>query len=182
MIAYHSPYITCRGWSMSPALRDGDGLALVPCRGPDGLKPGDIIVYPHPDESADVAHRVVRILPDGVITRGDANDRDDPRTVPWAAIKGKVVAVKTGTSFPFLSQGPSPEAPCGPRPYAKPFLLPLTSNPQAALACMNGNEASGNACVSGPEASGGCKSGAAASSPCLDGAAAGFSCKTGTGN
>jgi len=182
MTGYHSPYITCRGWSMAPALREGDGLALIPCGGADGLKLGDIVVYPHPDEPVDVAHRVVLILPDGVITRGDANDQDDPGIVPWAALKGKVVAVKKGTSFPFTSQGPGPEAPFSPHPYAKPFLLPLTSTLLAALACMNGNEASGNACVSGPEASGGCKSGAAASSQCVDGAAAGFNCKTGTGN
>ena len=170
-------FATCHGPSMFPALGDGDvlGLEPSPCRGT--VKPGDIIVFVHPAEPFDVAHRVVRVSAEGVVTRGDANDHDDPGVVPWAAIKGKVVDVVPARSL-LASSTPRRD----PLRYLKPGLLPLSAFPLAYLACMNGNEASGNACVSGPEASGGCKSGAAASTDCRDGAAAGFQCGTGTGN
>jgi len=177
MNRYRSPYVTCHGPSMFPVLSDGDGLILSPCAGPEDLAIGDIIVYPHPFEPCDVAHRVVAISAGGVITRGDANEEPDPEIVPWARIRGRVVDVIKATRIfvPTESEARS-------RAYVKPGLFPLSDFAQAALACMNGHEASGNACVSGPEASGGCKSGAAASTQCLDGAAAGIRCKAGTGN
>ncbi len=182
MNRFRSPFITCHGPSMSPALKDGDGLLLSACAGPADVDVGDIIVYPHPFAPYDIAHRVIEISAAGVVTRGDRNDEADPDTVPWAQIKGRVVRVaRAARSFLPL---PSPETlkAFPPPKYEKPGLIPMTDFALAQLACMNGNEASGNACVSGPEASGGCKSGAAASAQCQEGAAAGFNCKSGTGN
>ncbi len=94
MTRYRSPYITCHGPSMYPALRDGDGLILRECAGPADLRLGDIIVYPHPEEPYDVAHRIVRFSPAGVTTRGDNNDRTDPDMVPWPQILGRVISVR----------------------------------------------------------------------------------------
>jgi signal peptidase I len=96
MNRYRSPYITCRGSSMFPSLRDGDGLILRKCAGPADLRRGDTIVFPHPREPYDVAHRVVRILPAGAATRGDANGRTDPDIIPWTLIRGRVVSVRRG--------------------------------------------------------------------------------------
>lgn len=98
MNRYRSPFVTCRGPSMAPALRNGDGLTLAECAGPAGIRRGDIIVYPHPSEPFDVAHRVVRVLPAGVKTRGDANARIDPGVVHWPEIRGRVSAVRRGAN------------------------------------------------------------------------------------
>lgn len=182
MTGYRSPHVTCHGPSMAPALRDGDGLVLAPCRGPADLAVGDIIVYPHPFEPYDVAHRVVAVSAEGVSAKGDRNDEPDPDVIPWTSIKGRIVEVVQAAN-PYAVSPPAAAGKRRPLPrYTRPRLFPISDLSLAHLACMNGNEASGNACVSGPEASGGCKSGAAASAQCGDGAAAGFNCKTGTGN
>lgn len=97
MNRYRSPFITCRGPSMAPALRDGDGLLLRKCAEPADVRRGDIIVYPHPSEPYDVAHRVVRILAAGVMTRGDANNLPDPGVVRWPEIRGRIVSVRRGS-------------------------------------------------------------------------------------
>jgi hypothetical protein len=55
---------------------------------------GDVIVYPHPFGTVDVVRRVIEIRPDGVITRGDNNNRIDPYTVRFDDIIGKVIAAK----------------------------------------------------------------------------------------
>lgn len=182
MNRFRRPFITCHGPSMTPALKDGDGLLLTACAGPADVVIGDIIVYPHPFEPYDIAHRVVEISAAGVFARGDRNNEADPDLVPWSRIKGRVSQVVRAAP-PFLPFPPPETITAVPLPkYGKPGLVPISEFPLAQLACMNGHEASGNACVSGPEAAGGCKSGAAASAQCGEGAAAGFSCKSGTGN
>jgi len=79
---------------MHPTLRGGDGLDLYIYRNPDELRVGDVIVYPHPFGTVDVVHRIIEIKPDGVITRGDNNNKIDPYTVQFKDIIGKVLAAK----------------------------------------------------------------------------------------
>ena len=43
----------------------------------DSLQVGDIIVYDHPYDHMQVVHRIIAVLPDGIITKGDANPVDD---------------------------------------------------------------------------------------------------------
>jgi len=89
-------FSTCIGPSMYPTLRSGDGLKLRTYQRPTDMRIGDVIVYPHPHRPVDVVHRIINIVPDGVITRGDNNNLIDPYTVGFDEIKGKVVAVKRG--------------------------------------------------------------------------------------
>ncbi len=65
--------------------------------------------------------------------------------------------------------------------YRKPKIYRLFPSKIDISACMDGEQASSMACVSGPEASSGCKTGAAAGTACKDGSAAGFSCNSGAG-
>jgi len=89
-----SKYNTCISPSMYPTLQAGDGIELYTYKAPSEMRVGDVIVYPHPNGSVDVVHRIIRINPDGVITRGDNNNKIDPYTVSFDDIIGKVIAAK----------------------------------------------------------------------------------------
>ena len=89
-----SKYSTCSGPSMNSTLKPGDGLEMYAYRDRAEISVGDVIVYPHPFGTVDVVHRIIEIRPDGVITRGDNNNKIDPYTVRFADIIGKVIAAK----------------------------------------------------------------------------------------
>ena len=89
-----SRYSTCTGPSMYPTLRLGDGLELSTYSNNAETRVGDVIVYPHPDKPMDVVHRIIKIKPEGVITRGDNNNKIDPYVVKYDDIAGKVIAAK----------------------------------------------------------------------------------------
>jgi hypothetical protein len=61
---------------MRPTLRSGDLLELAPV--PARLRPGAVIVFPHPREGRLVVHRVIAVGPSGIATRGDGNRSPDP--------------------------------------------------------------------------------------------------------
>lgn len=81
------------GPSMVPTLRTGD-VALVQMTAPETIRVGDIIRF-RSGEAA-IVHRVVAIQPDGqggvFVTRGDANNADDP-PIPADALDGRVILV-----------------------------------------------------------------------------------------
>ena len=54
----------------------------------DSLRVGDIIVYDRPYDHMQVIHRIVAVLPDGIITKGDANPVDDDILLTEADITG----------------------------------------------------------------------------------------------
>lgn len=91
---FKSRYSTAIGPSMYPTLKPGDGIELVAYRDTAEIRVGDIIIYPHPERPTDVVHRIIALKAQGVITRGDNNDRIDPYTVLYGDIVGKVVAAK----------------------------------------------------------------------------------------
>ena len=76
--------------SMSPAYPTG---ALVVDEPPaaDGGAQGAVITFKVGDGL--VTHRIVESSPDGLVTKGDANETDDPWTVPRQNVVGRVVAV-----------------------------------------------------------------------------------------
>ena len=89
-----SKYSTCTGPSMNATLKPGDGLEMVTYGNRSEIRVGDVIVYPHPFGTVDVVHRIIKIRDDGVITRGDNNNKIDPYTVGFDDIIGKVIAAK----------------------------------------------------------------------------------------
>ena len=100
-----SKYSTCSGPSMLPTLKSGDGLRLYKYRDKTEIKIGDIIVYPHPDKPFDVVHRIIKIKVDGVITRGDNNNKVDPYLIKFGDIGGKVISTKRKTKLINLTNG-----------------------------------------------------------------------------
>ena len=85
-----------RGRSMRPAIHDGDLVTLQPPT-PDGVRPGDILLFVTPD-GCPVCHRLVRIFRRGgqrwVQTWGDASPYPDC-PVPMVSVLGRVERVRS---------------------------------------------------------------------------------------
>ncbi len=82
-------WVEMRGFSMAPALATGDWIRVAPPTGAPSA--GHTVVIRRGGRL--VAHRVVAVDDDGVVTRGDACAAADPR-VPLAAVLGRVVEVR----------------------------------------------------------------------------------------
>jgi signal peptidase len=100
MIAGHHMYIVLSG-SMSPAFDTGSVIFVEPME-PEDIREGDIITYRGLGDSRLLTtHRVVGIEGSGqdleFITRGDANDVNDPYPIPGENLVGKVTL-----SIPYL--------------------------------------------------------------------------------
>ena len=54
----------------------------------DSLQVGDVIVYDRPNDHLQVVHRIIAILDEGIITKGDANATDDGILLTAADITG----------------------------------------------------------------------------------------------
>jgi signal peptidase I len=77
------------GFSMYPTFRDPEFLVFEPVS-PKVVRPGDIIVFEQENLPKLVIHRVLRKTREGVITKGDNNERADPEVIPFHQIKGVV--------------------------------------------------------------------------------------------
>jgi hypothetical protein len=84
-------WVIHRGWSMAPALRDGDRLRVEPLAAEP--TPGEIVLVRR--GAVLVAHRLIALADGRAITRGDACPDDDP-PVPAAMLCGRVVEVVRG--------------------------------------------------------------------------------------
>ncbi|HEX6099526.1 MAG TPA: S24 family peptidase [Thermoanaerobaculia bacterium] len=83
----HAVQFQARGDSMYPLIRDADYLHVEPC---DVVRVGDVVLVLA--ERGLTAHRVVVVVGEVVVTRGDnAPADDDP--VPREKVLGKVTAV-----------------------------------------------------------------------------------------
>ena len=96
MKKYKTNFNTCIGPSMNTTLKSGDAFILKQTDYKNKLRLGDVIVYPHPNDPVDVVHRVIKLNSDGVITRGDNNNKVDPYLVKFADIRGVVTSIKRG--------------------------------------------------------------------------------------
>ena len=55
------------------------------------LQPGDIVVFQTDDQF--VSHRIVEINDSGIVTKGDANENNDPNLVSYSAVRGVLSSV-----------------------------------------------------------------------------------------
>ncbi len=81
-----------QGMSMLGTFEPGDFLIL---NAPDRVRLGDIVVFRAVDQASEavlVVHRVVKVIPQGLITQGDNTWRRDPFIVPFDSLKGTAVA------------------------------------------------------------------------------------------
>lgn len=90
-LAGYQVYIVLSG-SMNPTFNTGS-LVFVRPLPPETIAAGDIITYKSPFDATLTTHRVVGVNPVGersFITRGDANNVNDPVPVPAGSVIGKV--------------------------------------------------------------------------------------------
>ncbi len=90
--------------SMEPTFSEGSLLVVSRVSSPDEVSAGDIVVY---DEGESlVAHRVVEVAGDALVTQGDANNApDDP--IGFSQVKAKVVAWTPPLSLTDFTPGAS---------------------------------------------------------------------------
>ena len=83
------------GPSMNPTLRAPELMEIVPY-GKRPLRVGDVVLFRLPRNDQLVVHRIARVTPAGLSTRGDNNSRDDASLLQPQDIKGRVVAAWRG--------------------------------------------------------------------------------------
>jgi hypothetical protein len=83
------------GTSMHPTLNELDLLEIEPY-GHRPIRVGDVIIFLLSKEDRPVVHRVVRILPEGIRTRGDSNNRMDTWVLSPDDVIGQVVRAARG--------------------------------------------------------------------------------------
>lgn len=79
--------------SMEPEVGAGD---LIFIREQEQYSVGDVITFFDSSRGEYVTHRVILVNENGYTTKGDANNVQDPFTVPQDAVVGKVVGVWRG--------------------------------------------------------------------------------------
>lgn len=103
-----SPLREVQGNSMKPYIEEDDAV-LVTGVVPEKLKPGDVVIFPDPENrTSSIVHRIVSLEErEGdlvAVTKGDANPDIDPFVVPAHNIYGKVhlVLPRGGAFLRFL--------------------------------------------------------------------------------
>jgi hypothetical protein len=92
------------GPSMYPTLRDPEILEVEPY-GAGRPRAGDVVLFRSPEFDRAVVHRIVRVSPAGLSTRGDANAEEDAFTLRPGDIKGRVVAARRGSKRRHVAGG-----------------------------------------------------------------------------
>jgi hypothetical protein len=83
---------------MAGIFRPGDYLIIVPVS-LESVQAGDVIVFDGLDAAGEpdvIVHRVVDVLPEGLVTRGDNNSRLDPAPVTMDNLLGRVTHFERG--------------------------------------------------------------------------------------
>jgi len=100
-----SVWLTVRGDSMAPVVRDGDRLLVAPCAGARAPREGTIVIAKQP--AGLVAHRLVGLSHGTAVTRGDARARDDA-PLHVREILGEVIAIDTSNRPTHRADGGAP--------------------------------------------------------------------------
>ena len=77
--------------SMEPTIEEGS-LILIKETPKDKINNGDIITFRYEGTNNIVTHRIVEVINNGeeFVTRGDANNTDDPRIIKYSEVEGVV--------------------------------------------------------------------------------------------
>ena len=88
-------FIVYIGSSMNPTLRESELMEIVPYDNRP-LRVGDVVLFLLSTDDQFVVHRIIRISPAGISTRGDNNTKEDAFLLQPSDIKGQAVAVWRG--------------------------------------------------------------------------------------
>ena len=92
------------GSSMYPTLKAPEIIYFDRYADRD-VRPGDIVVFNDPATGASVTHRVISVTPDGIRTRGDNNNRVDPRILKKEDLAGRVVFARRDRRYRHMRGG-----------------------------------------------------------------------------
>lgn len=92
-----------KGYSMSPFIKDGDILTIVPLQG-SAPRFGDVVVFTHPQTGKLIIHRIIGKRSSSYLTKGD-NAPDEDGLVSRAAILGRVTRVQRNGKYVSLGLG-----------------------------------------------------------------------------
>ncbi len=92
------------GPSMNHTCREPDLLEVIPY-GDSPVRRGDIIYFRPPGSSYSVVHRVIRVTPGGIRTRGDNNTENDHYLVRPSDINGRVISAWRGRHLRRIAGG-----------------------------------------------------------------------------
>jgi hypothetical protein len=92
------------GSSMSPFIRDGDGITVSPLLG-TSPRLGDAVAFIHPESGKLVVHRVVGKRDGSYLIRGDSSS-DCADLIPRAKVLGRVTRVERDGKRVYLGLGP----------------------------------------------------------------------------
>jgi signal peptidase I len=106
---FHPRFDTVLSGSMRPGIQPGD-VVMVRAVPTDELKVGDVIAFLPPAHTTPVLHRIVSIDASGLVTKGDANNVEDPwgkvatdsattLRLVWVIPKIGLIAHNRGTVF-----------------------------------------------------------------------------------
>ena len=93
------------GPSMNPTLTEPSVMDVRPYASSGAIQPGDVVFFRPPDRPTGIVHRVLRVTPAGLVTRGDNNPTDDPDLVSTTWVVGRVVAAQTGLHCRLVAGG-----------------------------------------------------------------------------
>jgi len=88
-------FVMYTGQSMYPTLREPAIMEIVPYRCAP-VRVGDVVYFLPPETKEAVVHRVIRVTPAGIATRGDNNAYDDSVLLQPQDIFGRVLAAWRG--------------------------------------------------------------------------------------
>jgi hypothetical protein len=92
-----------KGFSMSPFIKDGDVLTIVPLQGSaPGF--GDVVVFTHPHTGKLIIHRIIGKRSSSYFTKGD-NAPEEDGLISRAAILGRVTKVERNGGYISLGLG-----------------------------------------------------------------------------
>jgi signal peptidase len=101
-------HVVYTGPSMSPTLKPGDRLQVVPDAGRK-VRRGDVIVFSYPKDGPQITHRVMAVDSSGIRTRGDNNTDIDPWLLSPDDILGRVDYAQRGNRKRRVFGGPAGE-------------------------------------------------------------------------
>lgn len=88
-------FVAYAGSSMNPTLCEPEIMEIMPYAGRP-LRIGDVALFLPPESDQPVVHRIIRVTPAGISTRGDNNAHEDSFLLQPDNIKGRVVAAWRG--------------------------------------------------------------------------------------